>query len=891
MSEDPRSAAGSMARMLGVGQDEPLWTAEDIAAIVRHQMAAPLEVDLVEYEPRIAERLRSLTADGGPPLRSFADVFAHPAPPVWLLELVKEFAKSRGAMPRGPLPPGAATLLYIVTLTVARLKCGQPITELDDRALAERIVWALALPWIDRTVRVILENGRETLAAARPKADTAAEHSGVSTDVRLAVDADGAPPAASQPALPALGQLGEYRLLRKLGAGGMGVVYQALHVELDRIVAIKVVHPERVADDEAVSRFRREIKAVGRLDHPHIVRALDARKIGPSHLLIMEYVDGETLHEVVDRLGPLPVAAACEAVRQAASGLAYAHEHGLIHRDIKPSNLMLSREGVVKILDLGLARFALPQAAASAATTTVGLVMGTPDYMAPEQVSDSHTADAKSDVYSLGCVLYRLLSGRAPFEDARHETPMQKMAAQLHEATPPLADARADLPPALVDLVGRMLHKEPAKRIATAQEVAAALAPFARDADLAGLLQREGSGGRVSSAHATLPSIPRRLRWQPAAYGAAAVVAILLAVGWLAQRPWRADIPSPPSDSSSDAQITAAPQATPTPQALSGWIVLSWTRPRLGRPDLWLFSPDGEIRIKLSNDLRSFHIHPRFSPDGRHIAFIRGTDLMSANALCVCEADGRALRVVVSAKPGERFASPVWVSNTRLFYCRDPHIDRKPDLEVWQVDLDGGQPQRVFRFVDRLRDGSGVVTDVAPDRRRLVLVTHGKMATTTGDVYTTDLDGQAAETIWEDSPDEYMDARALWSPDGRWIAWHHTFGREGKDKPLFFGMGLAERNQEGRFRAKLQPQRDAYRTPLAWAPHGEVLCARFENPSDPISRVLLVLVNTQFIETRRLFSLEGTYWQPAQRDTARLADWAIIPADIVSRIHAGKPAR
>ncbi len=197
--------------------------------------------------------------------------------------------------------------------------------------------------------------------------------------------------------------LGEYRILKELGRGGMGTVYRAIHTRLDRPVALKVLPPERMADPRAVARFEREMKAVGRLSHPNIVQATDARSIEGRHILVMEYVEGHDLTEVVARRGALRVPDACEAVRQAALGLQYAHEHGLVHRDIKPSNLMLTPQGVVKILDLGLARFQMEaDQPEGAGLTAAHQAMGTPDYMAPEQVSDVHSVDIRADAGAKG---------------------------------------------------------------------------------------------------------------------------------------------------------------------------------------------------------------------------------------------------------------------------------------------------------------------------------------------------------------------------------------------------------------------------------------------------------------------------------------------------------
>jgi serine/threonine protein kinase len=300
-------------------------------------------------------------------------------------------------------------------------------------------------------------------------------------------------PQAGSP--PSIGQLGEYRLLGKLGQGGMGTVYKARHTELDRVVALKVLPMGRLGDDRAVARFRREMQALGRLDHPHIVRALDAREIQGTRFLVMEYLDGLDLSELVQRLGPLPIADACELVRQAALGLQYAHQHGLVHRDVKPSNLMLGCEGQVKLLDLGLARFCagLP---AGKEMTGAGQTMGTADYMAPEQVSDSHKVDIRADVYSLGCTLYKLLSGHAPFSGAKYKSSFAKMTAHVREPVPPIRDSREEVPDELAGVLDRMLAKDPAQRYATPGEVADAVGQSATGCDLSKLWARAREKGQ-----------------------------------------------------------------------------------------------------------------------------------------------------------------------------------------------------------------------------------------------------------------------------------------------------------------------------------------------------------------------------------------------------------
>jgi len=281
-------------------------------------------------------------------------------------------------------------------------------------------------------------------------------------------------------------QLGEYELIEKLGEGGMGAVYKARQTNLDRVVALKVLPRSRMRNERSVARFYREMKAVGRLDHPNIVQAFDAREIEDTPVLAMEYVRGLTLSALVGRLGPLPVGDACELIRQAALGLQAAHECDLVHRDLKPSNLMLTPDGTLKILDLGLALLQSPGNVDEEPTGS-GQAMGTADYMAPEQTLDSHEVDIRADIYSLGCTLFKLLTGRAPFGGPEYPGQMAKMMAHVQEPSPSIAGQRDDVPEGLVQVLDRMLAKAPGERYATPAEMAEAMAEFAASSNLQAL--------------------------------------------------------------------------------------------------------------------------------------------------------------------------------------------------------------------------------------------------------------------------------------------------------------------------------------------------------------------------------------------------------------------
>ncbi|MBN2475872.1 MAG: protein kinase [Pirellulales bacterium] len=309
-------------------------------------------------------------------------------------------------------------------------------------------------------------------------------------------------PQTSTTEVADLGQLGEYRLVEKLGQGGMGMVYKALHVKLGRMVALKVLPRERIVNQRAVARFHREMRAVGALDHPNIVRATDASEADGTHFLVMEYVEGHDLSELVQHCGPLSIADACELIRQAALGLACAHQHGLVHRDIKPSNIMLTRHGQAKILDLGLARFQYDQPTDDE-LTAAGQAMGTADYIAPEQVSDSHSVDIRADVYSLGCTLYKLLAGQPPFGGTKYKGTFDKMTAHVSEQIPSIRQCRDDVPDDLIGVMDRMLAKDPNDRFATPDELAEAMTPLAAGCDLQRLAGQAARAKQLPAGTAT----------------------------------------------------------------------------------------------------------------------------------------------------------------------------------------------------------------------------------------------------------------------------------------------------------------------------------------------------------------------------------------------------
>ncbi|GIW80750.1 MAG: hypothetical protein KatS3mg105_2557 [Gemmatales bacterium] len=276
--------------------------------------------------------------------------------------------------------------------------------------------------------------------------------------------------------------LGSYVLLERLGAGGMGQVFKARHLHMRRLVALKIIRPEVASDADSLARFYREIQVTSQVDHPNVVRAYDAGPVGPHLGLAMEFIEGTDLAALVNKEGPLSVEQACDFVRQTALGLQHIHERGLIHRDMKPPNLVVTKEcdaseypyGQIKILDLGLARLRQPERDPSSRNLTqlAGdyVTMGTPDYLSPEQALDLHSADIRSDIYSLGCIFYFLLKGKPPFAGG---SLAEKLMRHQKASPPPLEVPNA--PPQLEAIIHRMLAKRPVERFPAPIDVVQAI--------------------------------------------------------------------------------------------------------------------------------------------------------------------------------------------------------------------------------------------------------------------------------------------------------------------------------------------------------------------------------------------------------------------------------
>jgi eukaryotic-like serine/threonine-protein kinase len=345
--------------------------------------------------------------------------------------------------------------------------------------------------------------------------------------------------------------VGPYQVLDRLGEGGMGQVFKARHPLMNRVVALKLIRKERLAKPNTVRRFYQEVEAAAKVAHPNIVLAYDANKAGDTHYFAMEYVDGTDLTQLVVKSGPLPVAQACDYIRQAARGLEHVHEQGLVHRDIKPANLLVTKTGVVKVLDLGLARLRREEAGGTGLTREEQ-IMGTPDYLAPEQARNSRAVDIRADLYSLGCTFYYLLTGRVPFPSMSLAEVLLKH--QMEEA-PPLEALRPDVPAGVQAILRKLMAKAPEDRYQTPAEVAEALAPFCGGpsgtavesrppvSEWATVTETPANGPARPPSSATVVTQPEKPSALPRTHlyallgaGGVAVVALVIAVAALALR-------------------------------------------------------------------------------------------------------------------------------------------------------------------------------------------------------------------------------------------------------------------------------------------------------------------------------------------------------------------
>ncbi|HEX4614168.1 MAG TPA: serine/threonine-protein kinase [Urbifossiella sp.] len=408
--------------------------------------------------------------------------------------------------------------------------------------------------------------------------------------------------------------LGGYKILEQLGKGQMGGVYKAVHT-LGQVVALKILPASRARDARVLARFQREARLLTQLDHPNVVRAFEVGEAGGRYFIAMEFLDGETLNEVLDRRGRLPVPEAVRLVRQALDGLSHLHDKRTVHRDVKPSNLMVvpappkggpdtTLDATLKILDIGLGRELFedspgPDDQTATQLTVEGAVVGTPDYMSPEQAKDARTTDIRSDLYSLGCVLYHLLSGRPVFNESSVTGQLLRHAT---DTPPPLSAHLAGAPAGLQTVFDRFLAKSPADRFQTPEEASRALKPF------------ETAGGAAPPKPGVSPAYQKWLdsesqldpepppakpgtrpapALKPGTAPAAVVPAPPAVPSWLP--PTRADEPPPDDDLVEVELVTAVPPPPPAPPPKPVYVKVPDDRPLhdLNRRDMLMLTAGG----------------------------------------------------------------------------------------------------------------------------------------------------------------------------------------------------------------------------------------------------------------------------------------------------------
>lgn len=585
-------------------------------------------------------------------------------------------------------------------------------------------------------------------------------------------DADAAPTPA-RPLLAPGERLGDCTIEELVGYGGMGEVYLALHEELGREVAVKVLRGVHADDPGAVARFRQEVQAQARMSpHPNVVAALHASEHRGRVYLVMEYVRGTDLQRVVADEGPLPVERACDLVKQAAAGLGHAHRHGVVHRDVKPSNLLLDRAGAVKVTDLGLARLAIGGGDDEASRRFADELVGSLDYMAPEQADDPDAVDARSDLYALGCTFYTLLTGRPPFAG---RLMLKKLMAHATEAPESVRAARPEIPEPVARIVARLLEKRPEDRYASARELVDALDEVAPGGSTRARAPSSARDGRPPAPRVAGPLL-----------GGLAVGALLAGLAAWATWPGEPLDPSAPAP----APVPASARLSPERPVLGRLAADAPTSPKTGAPyAAHTLNVEGGHTYAL--ELRSRDFDPHLSARGRfeslenadapgrgHVAHlvIGAAEAGEVELLAGAERAGqtgayllsveelRMPRLVVGAAP---LAGRLEDGDARLpsdDTLHDPHWIALEGGETYVVHMraEGFEPYLVLHDSDwevlaqspRAEDGAEVRVPYTSRGGGPVYVAANAYAAGAGGDY----------TIWVERPDEQ--ARSLLDVDG-----------------------------------------------------------------------------------------------------------------------------
>ncbi|HEX2524338.1 MAG TPA: protein kinase, partial [Terriglobia bacterium] len=402
-------------------------------------------------------------------------------------------------------------------------------------------------------------------------------------------------------------QFGSYQILSLLGAGGMGVVYKARDTRLNRSVAIKVLPSDKMSDPERKRRFIQEARAASALNHPNIITLHDIGSESGIDFIVMEYVAGKTLDQRIPRKG-MRLSEALKLAIQITDALAKAHSAGIIHRDLKPTNVMVTEDGVVKVLDFGLAKLTEPVTTEGTTRTQLseteeGMIVGTLSYMSPEQ-AEGKKVDTRSDIFSFGAVLYEMISGQKAFEG---DSKVSTLAAILKQEPKPISQLVSGIPPILEKTINRCLRKDPARRFQHMGDVKVELED----------LREQSDSGAVDGAALAVRSI-----WQPLVWtGAAIVVAAIATAVWFLQGSGKQLAPPPEVvPLTTDAGFERSPSFSPD----GNQVAFSWNGEKQDNFDIYIKLIGSPKLLQLTTDPAQ-DISPAFSPDGRSIGFVRAS--------------------------------------------------------------------------------------------------------------------------------------------------------------------------------------------------------------------------------------------------------------------------